>query len=259
MQRFVVLFVSGTICLAEPEARATPYPVPSATSHRPIFYSEQPRATPPSSPNGYSTYGVYPGLFRCEIEQRLGGALLSTQSFAIYPDGRGGSVNAYFHLRNLCYRVEGDVLEFQGTEVSSNQVTPNLENLTVFYDSSDKAVCYRLDADRKGRGEYLPLPGSSIRIIDFHKALWDSDTSTARQLLGLYPAILEARLLPAGDTAIHLATRRGHLALVSHLLKMGADANIPNFRGETPLSQARSDEMIRLLTDGGAEAEPIQR
>lgn len=60
----------------------------------------------------------------------------------------------------------------------------------------------------------------------------------------------------AGDSLLMLATYHGHLAAVQVLLKRGADANLANAKGMTPLSGAvfkNQPEIVRALMDAGAD------
>ena len=49
-----------------------------------------------------------------------------------------------------------------------------------------------------------------------------------------------------GDTILHLATSLGHLQLCQYLLENGAQLDVPNLRGRTPLH--RAIESSRMLT-----------
>jgi ankyrin repeat protein len=62
-----------------------------------------------------------------------------------------------------------------------------------------------------------------------------------------------------GDTALHLAVRRGYRVVVKYLIKAGADVNAVNGAGATPLAIALdggSPEIIDMLQRNGAVAEP---
>ena len=48
-------------------------------------------------------------------------------------------------------------------------------------------------------------------------------------------------------TALHWASKRGHLSLVKLLLSYGADTNITNDKGKTPLEVSTDDRVVELL------------
>jgi ankyrin repeat protein len=59
----------------------------------------------------------------------------------------------------------------------------------------------------------------------------------------------------AGNTLVMLAAYHGHAAVVSALAARGADVNVPNDRGQTPLAGAvfkDSAEVVTVLLDAGA-------
>ena len=65
-------------------------------------------------------------------------------------------------------------------------------------------------------------------------------------------------------TALHWASKRGHVATVMHLLQSGADASIKTHKGECPLHLATSSDVQSLLTTvsvdsaaGPSETEPL--
>jgi hypothetical protein len=69
---------------------------------------------------------------------------------------------------------------------------------------------------------------------------------------------------PKGDTALHIAARDGRLDVLRELVAGGADANVPNAAGQTPLQLVETmkprvldpiAEMIGLFDDGAQPAE----
>lgn len=66
----------------------------------------------------------------------------------------------------------------------------------------------------------------------------------------------------SGDTALHIAARCGHAALVEHLLVSGADVEISNLDGKRPLheaAQASRLECIQILLKFGAQVDSLKR
>ena len=50
-------------------------------------------------------------------------------------------------------------------------------------------------------------------------------------------------------TALHWACKRGHVEVVKHLLKFGADASVANFKGELPAHVTTSSDVLALVPD----------
>lgn len=66
---------------------------------------------------------------------------------------------------------------------------------------------------------------------------------------------------PSGQAPLHLAVADGQVALAKRLILAGADPNLPDAQGRTPLSQAldrRDADLIRMLRQYGVgEPEPV--
>ncbi|RVU04768.1 ankyrin repeat domain-containing protein [Novosphingobium umbonatum] len=70
--------------------------------------------------------------------------------------------------------------------------------------------------------------------------------------------MVNTRDITTGDTALHIVTARRDAIWISFLLAKGADPNIRNVKGETPLVVAASygfGEGIELLIAGGARVD----
>jgi len=70
--------------------------------------------------------------------------------------------------------------------------------------------------------------------------------------------MVNTRDITTGDTALHIVTARRDATWISFLLAKGADPNIRNAKGETPLVVAASygfGEGIELLIAGGARVD----
>jgi len=62
----------------------------------------------------------------------------------------------------------------------------------------------------------------------------------------------------SGDTLLMLASYHGHAATAKMLLSTGADANVLNGRGQSPIAGAvfkGYDEVVRVLHEGGADVQ----
>jgi ankyrin repeat protein len=87
------------------------------------------------------------------------------------------------------------------------------------------------------------LAQGEIQMAPLAKAAMSGDVSTMRSLLAAKPDVNQ--VTPYGDTPLHLTLRRnslerrqGHVAVVDLLVSRGADVNIRNRRGVTPLMEA---------------------
>jgi ankyrin repeat protein len=96
---------------------------------------------------------------------------------------------------------------------------------------------------------------------DFEKAVDANDLTAVRRFLdkGL-PASLQIPTpqeqwegIPPSEQAIHLAARRGHLALVKLLLDRGASPGARDSQGATPLFETSDPTIAKLLIARGAE------
>ena len=59
-----------------------------------------------------------------------------------------------------------------------------------------------------------------------------------------------------GDTPLHVAAREGHMPLAEYLVEHGADVNIKNERGETPLDEAlerKDKKIVKFFVEHGAD------
>lgn len=96
---------------------------------------------------------------------------------------------------------------------------------------------------------------------DFEKAVDANDLPAARRFLdqGL-PASLQIPTpqeewegIPPSEQAIHLAARRGHLAMVKLLLDRGASPDARDSQGATPLFETSDPAIAKLLIARGAK------
>jgi hypothetical protein len=98
----------------------------------------------------------------------------------------------------------------------------------------------------------------------FLSAVLEGDASAVIQLLADNAALVHARThdaldraLPTGSTALHLAVRYGHGAIVDTLIAAGAPLDVRNDEGRTPLHDALVfDQTLRpRLVDAGAQVD----
>jgi ankyrin repeat protein len=95
-------------------------------------------------------------------------------------------------------------------------------------------------------------------------AVLEGDAATVTELLAGDATLVHARTrnaldraLPIGSTALHLAVRYGHAALVDTLIAAGAPLDARNAEGRTPLHDALVfDQALRVrLIDAGAQVD----
>lgn len=94
---------------------------------------------------------------------------------------------------------------------------------------------------------------------NFLKAVRDGDVSKMQELIGK-PGVttINTRDLGTGETALHIVVNRRDSVWLAFLLSKGADANLADKSGTTPLMLAtrlRYAEGVQLLLDGGAQVD----
>ena len=101
-----------------------------------------------------------------------------------------------------------------------------------------------------------PAVAQGSASYNFLKAVRDRDGAKAIDLLGSGGStLINTRDLDSGDTALHIVVARRDMIWINFMLQHGADANIANRAGETPLMAAAQlgfVEGIQALVAGGA-------
>lgn len=86
---------------------------------------------------------------------------------------------------------------------------------------------------------------------NFLKAVRDKDVNKARELLDKPgTVVVNTRDQSTGESALHIATRRSDTPWMGFLLQRGADVNIRDAEGNTPLNMAAAgglSEAVRVL------------
>lgn len=117
-------------------------------------------------------------------------------------------------------------------------------------------------AARAPRAGRAPRPGLLARTDRFHDDALHGRLAAVRKALAMGVAPDE-RWKSDGDTALALAVRGGHVAVVRALLEAGADPNLA-VRGETPIAIAIGPqlldprarrELVRVLAAGGGDVD----
>ncbi|CAD7688600.1 unnamed protein product [Nyctereutes procyonoides] len=91
--------------------------------------------------------------------------------------------------------------------------------------------------------------------LPLHEAAYYGQLSCLKILQQAYPAVIDQRTLQE-ETALYLATCRGHLDCLQSLLQAGAEPDISNKSRETPLYKAcerKNVEAVRILVQYNAD------
>nr|XP_010967025.1 ankyrin repeat and SOCS box protein 2 [Camelus bactrianus] len=91
--------------------------------------------------------------------------------------------------------------------------------------------------------------------LPLHEAAYYGQLGCLKALHRAYPAVIDQRTLQE-ETALYLATCRGHLDCLQSLLQAGAEPDISNKSRETPLYKAcerKNAEAVRLLVQYNAD------
>jgi hypothetical protein len=94
---------------------------------------------------------------------------------------------------------------------------------------------------------------------DLSAAVQAQDVSTIRRIVMQYQNVNQ-RELPSLQTATGMAAAGGHIESLRTLLELGADPNIPDYIGVTPLIAAvtaGSEDAVKMLIAGGADPTAI--
>lgn len=128
--------------------------------------------------------------------------------------------------------------------------------------ASAPSACGEVDLDKLHNDYETNLRLASRHPFrDFEKAVDANDLPAVRRLLdqGL-PASLQIPTpqeewegIPPSEQAIHLAARRGHLAMVKLLLDRGASPDARDSEGVTPLFETSDPAIAKLLIARGAK------
>ena len=108
-------------------------------------------------------------------------------------------------------------------------------------------------ADLDVRGQYVRNP--------LHGAAYTGNLEVARKLIEYDPAYINAREVRNGETPLYWASRGRNPkdgSVVRLLLEHGADMNVPDYYGRTPLHSASyfgALEVVRMLLEHGADVE----
>ena len=92
----------------------------------------------------------------------------------------------------------------------------------------------------------------------FLQAVDKSDVNTVKDLINKNATVIDARDVTDGHTALHIATKRRDSVWLRYLLTYGANPNLPDKQGVTPLmlaSQLGYVEGIGILASKGAKVD----
>ena len=103
------------------------------------------------------------------------------------------------------------------------------------------------------------VPSDGSRFL---KAVRDADGTAVTQIVkdSPSPTLIDTRDLTAGDTALHIVTERRQAKWIRFLINNGANPNIANKEGVTPLMLATRIghiEGVTELLEAGAAVDPL--
>ncbi|ELK01158.1 Ankyrin repeat and SOCS box protein 2 [Pteropus alecto] len=131
----------------------------------------------------------------------------------------------------------------------TSQAAPMDPVLKAIKEDDEEAVKAMIKAGRNlaepNKEGWLPL----------HEAAYYGQLSCLKALQRAYPATIDQRTLQE-ETALYLATCRGHLDCLQSLLQAGAEPDISNKSRETPLYKAcerKNVEAVRILVQYNAD------
>ena len=110
-----------------------------------------------------------------------------------------------------------------------------------------------LDNDRSSAFETLVELGADINLSVFHKAIKYGCFNVVDLILQRHWTQLESKTT-SGIAAMHFAAEEGDMAIISRLLEAGADINILDSKGKTPLDYVgrnfNEDVAMYMLSHG---------
>jgi ankyrin repeat protein len=152
-----------------------------------------------------------------------------------------------------CFIKKG-MTEEQATKILGHP--DGFSNLGTWYSSygvcveSSRFLYYRKQQGDRGPVSRIPTPST----CQIYRLLEKDQIETAKALLAENPNLVKATD-DAGDTPLHVATRKGQVDVVKLLLQSRADANAKNDYKLTPLHLATVPEIARLLIKSNADLE----
>ena len=107
----------------------------------------------------------------------------------------------------------------------------------------------------------LAAPAAAQLFSDgfkFLEAVDKKDRRTVIELVNKNKTIVDTRDVSKGHTALHIAVQRRDLPWIDYLLGLGANANVADKEGSTPLTMAAQmgfTEAVSLLSERGARVD----
>lgn len=228
-------------------------PVDQDTGQESPRYWKWPRPKVPEARESLTIHGIYPGLYRSEVDRQLGLPERSHRGWGIYNDGQGSTLNVIYRSE-VVMSVIGNQVEFEGKLLGmSGHDFPNAgypSELRVQRDHLDVPAYFELRAPELKSFPRLPTPGSNLKLLDL---LSNKDPRKGKALLLENPGLISCRRTPWGDTPLHMIARKGSLTGTRLMLELGGDPNVCTYRGRRPLHGVSSPEKASVLLYAGAE------
>jgi ankyrin repeat protein len=126
------------------------------------------------------------------------------------------------------------------------------------------AIAHRIKlafASLAGAALLAAVPATAQQYSDgfkFLQAVDKSDVTTVKELYNKNSTVIDARDISDGHTALHTAVKRRDSGWVRYLLSLGANPNLTDRKGVTPLmlaSQLGFVDAIQMLAQKGAKVD----
>jgi ankyrin repeat protein len=182
--------------------------------------------------NRSATTAAETSFFSCRQEQAQNGSLFHAASSFIDcstsshdPPGEYTNSLPYVYRSNQSPSLEEScVTYYDNSNVSSRMVetsAPTIDNYNASLPASPP-----------------PLPTSSEQVKDMGDAIVRQDVSALVTMLVCHGYDPNSRMDASGTSALAIAARLDRVHLAALLVEYGADVNLPNAHGETPLMMA---------------------
>ncbi|ORY29166.1 ankyrin repeat-containing domain protein [Naematelia encephala] len=196
--------------------------------------------------------GARPSIFSVAARAKYDAWAAQTARYAKLNDGAQQARGRYVGIaKEVGWKGEGlDMLKDEDDDLDLEHLSDDDEADTAPRRFKGKGradgMGIRVSQMARPEGEAEQDGGSDYPI---HDAIIDESIDEVRRLLDRDPSLINARDA-YGNTPLHLAADRGHIAIALVLLEAGADRNLTDEDGQTPLQLAeltKRDDIVLLL------------